>query len=83
MIATSSISTGTSGSERPSSGNRPRSNACWVSSGGATLRPAPTSTRMMVMASGTLYGPKRLAMRGSRSGIFGASAFAAFCASAS
>ena len=80
MMATSSSSTGTSGSERPSSGNSPRSKACWVSSGGATLRPAPTSTSAIVMPSCILYGPNRLAMRGSRSGIFGASAFAAFWA---
>ncbi len=81
MMATSSTSTGMSGP--PVGGKSPRSKACCVSSGGTTVRPAPTSTSAIVRTSARRCGRNSSAIRPSRFSTRGASAFALRCASAS
>ena len=86
IASTSVVSTGMFGPDvapLASTGKSPSSNARWVSSGGITLSAAPMSTSTTVVMSATLCAVNSSAMRPSRFGIFGASAFSARCAASS
>ena len=78
---TTSASSGTSG---PCPGGKsPWSKATFVSSGGSTVSPAPTTTSTTVRRRALLCGAKRSPIRRSRSGTLGAVSFSLRCADAS
>lgn len=70
-------------STSPEGGNRASSKTRWITRGGITPSPAPTTTSSAVIATRRRYGRNSATIRFPRSGTRGAAAFAFRCADSS